>query len=375
MKLFIKTTLCSLLLCAFSTSAQFQQTELLQGLDLQFRVQLNKAKVPGGAYAVVRGNQIIATGSYGVRAMGKPEKIDADTVFRLASVSKTFTGGISVLAAQQGKVNLDLPLINYVPEFKLKTAAATRQIKVDQVLSQSTGLMPHAYENLLEAKQTPEQILPKFQELAPGCKPGTCYSYQNIVFALLDQVLSRGTGKAYEELLPERIFKPLQMSTASVGYAPFLATENKAMPHKRGGKGWRPVKIDPNFYWVNPAAGVNASVNDMAKYLIAMLGHKPGVFSAEALAQLQQPMVRLRGKPRWPVWQQFKQVSSWYGRGWRMIQYDENKLFYHGGVVDGFRPYIAYSPEQDIGLVLLTNAEADITGDLAKWFWQQVLSS
>ncbi len=375
MKKTIQTTLYSLLFCSFSGTAQVQQTELLQGLDLQFRVQLNKAKVPGGAYAVVRGNQIIATGSYGVRAMGKPEKIDADTVFRLASVSKTFTGGISVLTAQQGKVNLDLPLINYVPEFKLKTAEATRQIKVDQVLSQSTGLMPHAYENLLEAKQTPAEILPKFQLLNPGCKPGTCYSYQNIVFALLDQVLSRGTGKAYEDLLPEHIFKPLQMSTASVGYAPFLATENKAMPHKRGGKGWRPVKIDPNFYWVNPAAGVNASVKDMAKYLIAMLGHKPGVFSAEALAQLQQPMVRLRGKPRWPVWQQFKQVSSWYGRGWRMIQYDNHKLFYHGGVVDGFRPYIAYSPEQDLGLVLLTNAEADITGDLAKWFWQQVLSS
>ena len=113
----------------------------------------------------------------------------------------------------------------------------------------------------------------------------------------------------------------------------------------------------------------------MAKYLIAMLGHKPGVFSAEALAQLQQPMVKLRGKSRWPVWQQYKQVSNWYGRGWRVIQYDEHKLFYHGGVVDGFRPYIAYSPEQDIGLVLLTNAEADITGDLAKWFWQQVLST
>jgi beta-lactamase class C len=375
MKLLINSAVISLLFTAWTASAQFQQNELLQELDLQFRMQLNKAKVPGGAYAVVRGNQIIATGSYGVRAVGKPEKIDADTVFRLASVSKTFTGGVSVLAAQQGKVNLDLPLINYVPEFKLKTAAATQQIKVDQVLSQSTGLMPHAYENLLEDKKTPEQILPKFQELTPGCKPGSCYSYQNIVFALLDQVLSRGTGQTYEELLPERIFKPLKMNTASVGYAPFLATENKALPHKRAGDGWRPVKVDPNFYWVNPAAGVNASVNDMAKYLIAMLGHQPGVFSAKALALLQQPMVKLRGTSKWPVWQQFKQVSNWYGRGWRVIQYDQHKLFYHGGVVDGFRPYIAYSPEQDLGLVLLTNAEADITGDVAKWFWHQVLSS
>jgi beta-lactamase class C len=111
----------------------------------------------------------------------------------------------------------------------------------------------------------------------------------------------------------------------------------------------------------------------MAKYLIAMLGHQPEVFSSNSLAMLQQPMVKLRSKPRWPVWQQFKQVSFWYGRGWRIIQYDQQQLFFHGGVVDGFRPYIAYSPTLDLGIVLLTNAEADVISEIAKWFWQQTI--
>jgi beta-lactamase class C len=377
----LSSACCALVLGCFPTvvfasaqnSALVTEQALLQGLDREFRAQMQQAGVPGAAYAVVRGQRIIGSGTFGVRAAGKADKIDVDTVFRLASVSKTFTGGLSVLAAEQGKLDLNLPLIKYVPEFKLKTAAATAQIKVDQVLSQSTGLMPHAYENMLEASQTPAQILPKFQQLLPGCRPGTCYTYQNIVFSLLDQVLRRGTGQSFDQLLPERIFKPLQMHTASVGYAPFLATKNKAEPHKKTANGWQPIGIDPNFYWVNPAAGVNASVTDMAKYLIAMLGHQPEVFSSNSLAMLQQPMVKLRSKPRWPVWQQFKQVSFWYGRGWRMIQYDQQQLFFHGGVVDGFRPYIAYSPPLDLGIVLLTNAEADVISEIAKWFWQQTI--
>jgi beta-lactamase class C len=97
------------------------------------------------------------------------------------------------------------------------------------------------------------------------------------------------------------------------------------------------------------------------------------VLPESLISQLQQPLTRMPGKPRWPVWQQFKKVSAWYGRGWRMVQYDGQSLYYHAGVVDGYRPYISYSPQTGYGLVLLTNAEADVTGPLAGWFWQQLL--
>ncbi|WP_348731077.1 serine hydrolase domain-containing protein [Rheinheimera texasensis] len=345
-------------------SAQFQQ---------QFNAQLQQAKVPGGAYAIVYQDQVLALGSYGVRAVGEQARVNPDTVFRLASVSKTFAGNLLVQLSQQGRLDLQQPLKAYVPELHLKNAQIERQVNVESVLSQGSGFWAHAFEDLIEANKTPAEILPRLAELAPVCPPRRCYSYQNVLFGLLGRAAEQSTGKSYESLVTERVFSPLQMHTASYGLTGLLASRNKALPHQRGGKGWRTVKPKANFYRFPAAAGVNASARDLSQYLIAMLGHRPEVFSPALLSQLQQPLVKMPGKPRWPVWQQYRNASAWYGRGWRMVQYGDDRLYYHAGVVDGYRPYIAYSPSTGYGLVLLTNAEADVTGKLAGWFWQQVL--
>lgn len=345
-------------------SAQFQQ---------QFNAQLQQAKVPGGAYAIVYQDQVLALGSYGVRAVGEQARVNPDTVFRLASVSKTFAGNLLVQLSQQGRLDLQQPLKAYVPELHLKNAQIEQQVNVESVLSQGSGFWAHAFEDLIEANKTPAEILPRLAELAPVCPPRRCYSYQNVLFGLLGRAAEQSTGKSYESLVTERVFSPLQMHTASYGLTGLLASRNKALPHQRGGKGWRTVKPKANFYRFPAAAGVNASARDLSQYLIAMLGHRPEVFSPALLSQLQQPLVKMPGKPRWPVWQQYRNASAWYGRGWRMVQYGDDRLYYHAGVVDGYRPYIAYSPSTGYGLVLLTNAEADVTGKLAGWFWQQVL--
>lgn len=345
-------------------TAQFQQ---------QFNQQLQQAKVPGGAYAIVYQNQVLALGSYGVRAVGEPARVNPDTVFRLASVSKTFAGNLLVQLSLQGQLDLHQPLKAYVPELKLKNAEIEQQTDVESVLSQGSGFWAHAFEDLIEANKTPAEILPRLAELSPVCPPGRCYSYQNVLFGLLGRAAEQSTGQSYESLVNDKVFSPLQMHNASYGLAGLLASRNKALPHERGGKGWRTVKPKANFYRFPAAAGVNASARDLAQYLIAMLGYRPEVFSPALLNQLQQPLVKMPGKPRWPVWQQYRNASAWYGRGWRMVQYGDDRLYYHAGVVDGYRPYIAYSPASGYGLVLLTNAEADVTGKLAGWFWQQVL--
>lgn len=367
-----------LILAVFSAAlpaAPLSEAELLNGFEQQFREKLQKAKVPGGAYAIVQGDRILKLGHYGVRSVGERATVNADTVFRLASVSKTFAGVSLVQAQQAQQLELQQALSKYVPELQLRTPELTQSLTLEQVLSHSSGFWAHAFEDLIEADQTPAQILPRLKELSPVCPLGRCYSYQNVFFSLLGNALERATGQKYDQLLNQRLFQPLGMQTASVGLAPLLASRNKAMPHERGGKGWRQVKPKANFYRVSAAAGVNASARDLALYLQAMLGQRTDVLPPQLLSQLQQPLTRMPGKPRWPVWQQFKQVSAWYGRGWRMVQYDNEKLYYHAGVVDGYRPYIAYSPQSGYGLVLLTNAEADVIGPLAGWFWQQVLTS
>jgi len=344
--------------------AEFQQ---------QFNQQLQQAKVPGGAYAIVYQDKVLALGSYGVRAVGEPARVNPDTVFRLASVSKTFAGNLMVQLSLQGQLDLHQPLKAYVPELKLKNAQIEQQTDVESVLSQGSGFWAHAFEDLIEANKTPAEILPRLAELSPVCPPGRCYSYQNVFFGLLGRAAEQSTGRSYESLVNDKVFSPLQMHNASFGLAGLLASRNKALPHERGGKGWRTVKPKANFYRFPAAAGVNASARDLSQYLIAMLGHRPEVFSPALISQLQQPLVKMPGKPRWPVWQQYRNASAWYGRGWRMVQYGDERLYYHAGVVDGYRPYIAYSPATGYGLVLLTNAEADVTGKLAGWFWQQVL--
>jgi beta-lactamase class C len=365
-----------LLFCSFqlhATPAKLSEQALLAAFDQEFTQKLKHAKVPGGAYAIVKNDQIVKMGSYGVRAVGDNARIDADTVFRLASVSKTFTGMSMVQAQAQHQLELLKPLTHYVPELKLRTQSLSQSLTLKQVLSQSSGFVPHAFENLIEADHTPAQILPRLRELSPICKVGSCYSYQNVFFSLLGDALEQATGLSYADLLSQRLFTPLSMQSASVGLPALLASPNKAMPHRRSGKGWRVISPKANFYRFGASAGVNASVHDLAIYLQAMLGQHPNVIPRSLLTQLQQPLTRFPRKPRWPLWQHYKQVSEWYGLGWRMVQYDDQFLYYHAGVVDGYRPYIAYSPQTGYGLVLLTNAEADVTGPLASGFWQQVL--
>lgn len=357
--------------------AQPQSTARLNisQFDADFRHELAQAKVPGAAYAIVYKDQIVKLGSYGVRAVGDNARVNPDTVFRLASVSKTFAGNLLVQLSEQGRIDLHKPLKSYVPELKLRSAALEQSVSVEQILSQGSGFWAHAFEDLIEANQTPAQIMPRLAELSPVCHPGKCYSYQNVFFGLLGRVAEQGTGRSYEELVSDKIFRPLGMQTASYGLSALLANRNKAMPHQRGGKGWRVIKPKANFYRFPAAAGVNASARDLAHYLQGMLGQQPAALQAGVLSQLQQPLVRMPGRPRHELWQQYRDVKAFYGRGWRMVQFDGDTLYYHGGVVDGYRPYIAYSPSTGYGLVLLTNAEANVIPDIAASFWQQVLPS
>lgn len=358
---------------AVGQSITTEQQQLVQATEQRFEQQLQKYKIPGGAMAIVYQDQILSVHAVGVRQAGQAMPVNGDTVFRLASVSKTFAGNLLTQLSLQGTLDLQAPLTRFVPGLALRKPELEQQLTLEHVLAQRSGYWSHAFEDLLEADQTPEQIKPRIRELSPVCPVGRCYSYQNVLFGFLTNAAEQSTGQSYSQLLARWVFGPLGMRTASVGLTAFLANPNRAWPHQRGGRGWRSMDPKANFYRVPTAAGINASAHDLALYLTGMLGQQPQAFSPALLAELQTPKVRVPNRPRWPVWQQFRQVSAWYGLGWRIVQYDEHRLFYHAGVVDGFRPYIAYSPESGYGLVLLTNAEVDVAGSVAANFWQDVL--
>lgn len=346
--------------------------QYLDEFDRQFDARMAKSKIPGGVYVVVKGDQIVRIGTYGVREVGSKAKVDENTIFRLASVSKTFAAGLAAQIEHEGKFSWDDAATRYVPDFSFRSPALTKQLKVEHMLAQNSGLAPNAFDDLIENDMTPEQILPRFSQINPRCAPGKCYGYQNVLFSLIAKVLQKTTGASYEQLLEQRIFRPLQMQTASVGYSGFLANKNRAMPHVGSRKGWVEAKVVPTYYRLNPAAGVNASARDMGQWLIARLGHRPSVLSVPVINDLHTPRVQtadnLMGRTFGPY------VSdAYYGLGLRIYRFGSHTLYHHGGLVKGYRTDLSYSLDKDLGIVVLVNAQSNVVAELASEFWATML--
>lgn len=368
------TAVAGLLLWAGSVCSAPSVDEFANQFHQQFQQKMAQNRVPGAVYVIVKNDRIVRVGAYGVRSVGSKTPVDANTIFRLASVSKTFAAGLAAQVEHEGRFDWNDRVTRYVPGLQFRSQAMTAQLKVEHLLGQNAGLVDNAFDELIEAGQTPAQILPKFQNINPRCVPGRCYGYQNVLFSQIETVLLKTTGQPYEKLLDQRIFKPLQMHTASVGYAGFLASKNRAMPHIGTRQGWAETKVVPTYYRVNPAAGVNASAMDMGKWLIARLGHRPQVLSAAVLKDLQTPRVKtadnLQGRTYGPY-----VTTAHYGLGLRIYQFGNNTVYHHGGLVRGYRTDMSYSPDAGLGVAVLVNAQTNAVAELGSYFWHQMLDT
>ncbi|MBD1390094.1 beta-lactamase family protein [Neiella sp. HB171785] len=345
--------------------------QLLQQFDDYFLAQMKKHKVPGGAYAIVYGDQVLRLRPYGVRKQRSSAPIDIHTTFRLASVSKTFAATLAAKQEHAGAFSWSDPVLNYVPELQFKTTGHAEKLQVRNLLSHTSGLVPNAYDNLIEAGQSLPKILPQFKKLKPLCKPGQCYGYQNVLYSMIEQVIEQTNPLSYEALMQQEIFAPLGMKNASLGRDAFISNPNHATGHLKLKRGWYPKKPKRDYYNFPAAAGVNASINDMSKWLIAQLGHKPDVLAPAVLADMQQANVTTRRDLKRRQWRKYLKRAE-YGLGWRLYDFAGTDLVYHGGWVAGFRADLAYAPQLDIGVVVLLNAESHAINFVTTHFWEMM---
>jgi beta-lactamase class C len=336
-----------------------------------FHSQLKKRKVPGGAFVIVEGDKILKLSYYGKRSKGGSLNVNANTVFRLASVSKTFAGSLASMLVQENKLDWKQSINAYLPSFSLADPNGSKQINLGHIIGQSTGLMPNSYDNLVNADVNIEKIISKFSELTPICKPGVCYSYQNVAFSFIESAIEQKSGQTYESYINERIFRPLNMNNASVGFEAFKQESNRAEPHVKTKSGFKKVKVKANYYKLAPAVGVNASITDMSKWLIANLGERPSVLSPAVIADVTTPGVKTTKELRRRDWKVYLDDAH-YGKGWRVYEFDGRPLIYHAGWVAGYVAEISYSPELNIGMVMLLNGESRVIAKLSATFWHDV---
>ena len=312
--------------------------------------------VAGLATAVVVDDHVVFEQTLGYADATTHEPITPNTVFRLASLSKAFATAITAVLVQDGQLSWDTRLASVLPFFKLKDAQASAQASIGDILGQRLGLPHNTYDSLLENNIPYDDLVRKLDEVDLACDVGQCYGYQNVAFSLIGDVIYAKTGEFFYHLVNKRIFGPLGMSTASYGRDSLELSKSWARPHRASGEGWIPFEPKDAYYHVAPAAGVNASLRDMEQWLIAQMGGRPDVLSAQQLEMLHQPAVPTPIEMRSTPWRRARLSDAHYALGWRVFEYGGETLVFHAGAVEGYRTMIGFFPKYHAGVVTMWNS-------------------
>jgi beta-lactamase class C len=323
-------------------------------LDGRIRAMMTDRSMEGLAVAVVENGRLAFVKGYGVTATRDGEPVDARTVFRWASLSKTIAGTLSARLADEGTFSLSDPVATFNTSLRLP-GDAQNSLTVEQLLSQRTGLGKNAYDGQLEDGQDPARIRNALGGLKPVCPPGTCHTYQNIAYDTISEVIAARTGAPYAVAVKNRVFGPLGMTGASVGMAGLTSAAHWARPHRHGAE----LKLSEAYYRVPAAAGVNSTIVDLAIWMQAQMGLRPDVLPPAVLDAVQRPRVAT-GRPygRLNIARELK--SPGYGLGMRSFDYKGHHLIGHSGGVSGYRSTMMFDPATKTGVVMLWNSDANL---------------
>lgn len=330
--------------------------EILNEYDSLVTTEVKTSNTVGAAIAIIYKNQVVFQKCFGVKKAGTKDSINQNTIFRLASVSKSISGVLAGMLADEKIIGLDDKVTAYIPDFRLKDAQITQELTIRNLLSHTTGLAPHAYDDLVEQKVPLNQIMSQLYLVNTSSKPGELYGYQNVMFSLLDPIVAGKTGKNYGDVLREKLFEPFGMKDASTGFESFRNDDNKALPHS----GATPIKMNDRYYNTIPAAGINASISDMENFLLTLLNDSSKAINSRVEDVIFTPQIPTDlSRGYFSQWQ--KVDSKEYGLGWRLVGYKGRKVAYHGGFVRGYRAEIAMCKNEQVGIVYLSNSPSTIS--------------
>lgn len=358
-------TLTSLLLLLLIAPCVFSQTAdaRLKAID-EYAARMGRDwEVPGFAVAIVKDDKVIFAKGYGVREMNKPEAVDAQTVFAIASNSKAFAAASVAVLVDEGKLSWDDPVTKHLPEFQLSDSYVTRELTIRDLLSHRSGLATFSGD-LLWYNTTYEraEILRRARYLKPATSFRSRYGYQNIMFLAAGELAARVAGRPWDELVRERFFAPLGMTRTTTNINTFPALGNVATPHNKLDGKLRKVHYS-SVDGAGAAAAINSSVTDMAQWLRLQLadGKFDGkqIISAKQIREMRAPHTIINISEASEKLNPQTNFRA-YGLGWSLSDYHGRKTVGHGGALDGMLSQVGMIPTERLGVVVLTNSETSL---------------
>lgn len=346
-----------------SASAFVNKTEI----DARIKDLMRRPEMIGLSIAIIENGTVTFSQGYGQTEKGG-DKVTADTVFRWASVSKGVGSAAALLVAEDGYFGLNSPVKAFTPSLDLPYAQ--NSLTLEDVLAQRSGMIRNAYDRRIEDGQTARQIRGRLASVRSICEPGSCYSYQNVLYDAVSEMIETVTKLPYKAVVSERIFKPLGMNSASMTLEGLSRSRSWAKPHNSRGAQYSRVK--PTYYRVPAAAGVNSSVNDLAKWVLANVNEDNPVLAPSLQAELQLGRIETPRENR-NMRRHFKVLTdSEYALGWRTYDYVGHDVVGHRGAVQGYRASVLFDPELKSGVALLWNSSTGRPNGLQLEIFDQI---
>ena len=366
----------TLLLFAFFTSCAIQvllaQTDelpsfLKDSIDAYVERGLKEWKIPGVSVAVVKNGKIVFMKGYGVRELGKPDKVDENTLFMIGSNTKAFTATALAILNAEKKLSLDDKVQKWLPDFKLYDPWVAKEAIIRDLLCHRLGFETFQGDFMFfDSDLTKEEVIEKFGKVKPLYSFRSKWGYTNAAFAVAGEVLQKASGKTWAEYLREKIFTPLGMNSTLALSSEIAGASNKAAAHTVVDGEIRKIpygRIDN----ISPAGSISSSTSDMIKWVTAQMNNgKLGdqqVLPAGIQQQTWTPHSILgNGGTMFN-----KGHFALYGLGWFLEEYSGRKIVSHTGGVNGFVTSVTMIPEEKIGILVFTNTDMNNFYEALKW--------
>ena len=320
-------------------------------------------KVPGLAVAVVKDGQVVLARGYGVRELGKPDRVDADTLFNIGSNTKAFTAAALGTLVAAGKLGWDDEVVKYVPAFRLESPYVTQEITLRDLLSHRSGYCdPFAmwYPSDDSTANVIERL--RYQQPSYGFRAHFCYD--NAMYLVASRFVPAITGATWNDYVASHLLAPLDMTRTVSTTAAVAAASNVAIPH--GEVDGRVQVIKP--YWSNnmdvfaAVGGINSSAHDMSHWLLMLLAdgryHGNTVIDPSIIQAMEAPQEPIQGDSDLTGWLRTQTPDSRfyaYGLGFLVQDYEGHELVWHAGDIDGMASALALVPDEHLAVVALSN--------------------
>ncbi len=341
------------------TAGQITQP-LPSQIDQYIQGQMTKQNIVGLSVAVVQNNEVTYLNGFGAASIKKKTQVTPQTIFDLASCSKSFTAMATLLLWNDGLIDLDQPLKHYIPEFQLADEKASAEITVRELLNQTSGLPGDLSEPLNYQKDGNTTNSDAMKLLVAGLKnlqidrpPGSSFEYANLNYCLLGALVERVSGESFSDFVQERIFTPLGMNNSTLN-PDIAASLDRADGHQLmlGKIITRNIPIYPS---AQPAGWVMSSAADMAKWLLVNMNN--GILNgqqfipAKVVEEMQTPGISLIDNG--------DKVS--YAMGWFVGQTNNGEpVIWHSGDTPNFLSEMIILPNRNLGVVMLVNSQTSM---------------